>query len=94
MKPDPTWSPSISMLRDDKSDGMDIVVFAIIVIILVIIVMLVCNIGGGCCSEDKSDKFEPPVSKSTEQLIPPIFYTDNLLDPLKQEDLHERIRTN
>ena len=34
---------------------------------------------------------EPLLYKSTESLIPPIFYTNDLKDPLQQEDLREKV---
>jgi hypothetical protein len=30
--------------------------------------------------------------KSTEHLIPPLFYTEGLRDPLQQEDLRDRVQ--
>lgn len=39
----------------------------------------------------KSCKKEVCTDAKTDKLIPPIFYTDSITDPLKQDDLSDRI---
>lgn len=65
---------------------------ALIVIILVIVV--ICQF---CCNKEKSDKAKLMESQDASHdnignLIPPIFYTQEMKDPLLQDDLCERYR--
>lgn len=59
--------------------GLVLAVFPIITVIAV---------SACCCDDEPPQQDYQPVSPSTA-LIPPLFYTDGLPDPLCQEDLRE-----
>ena len=72
-----------------------LIVMGFIHTILIFVATFLC-----CCSDScfkrkkrnyKTDNENNFLMKSTESLIPPIFYTDDLKDPLRQEDLREKI---
>jgi heme/copper-type cytochrome/quinol oxidase subunit 2 len=67
------------------------IIWAVGIIIAVIIIIAICCIRRG--RERQSNKLDGP-SEPSDKLIPPIFYTEHLRDPLAQEDLLERARAN
>jgi beta-lactamase regulating signal transducer with metallopeptidase domain len=57
-----------------------------IVIALIVIIVLCCRRNRRDQELDQTDE----VTEASDKLIPPIFYTEHLRDPLAQEDLLER----
>lgn len=50
-----------------------------------------------CCScedDDQGEEADLQAVGPTANILPPLFYTENLTDPLMQVDLKERILTN
>lgn len=72
---------------------MDLILYipsGVFMLLLIIIVIMFC-----CkCSSKRRERTEEQIriiGKSTESLIPPIFYTNDIKDPLMQEDLHDKV---
>lgn len=60
---------------------------ALILILILILIVYCCK--SAKCSNKKENHGE---SDSTMNLIPPIFYTEDMRDPLYQEDLREKYK--
>ena len=75
----------------DSMDSIMISVMAgaILFLIILFISMYCCMHSKRKRNGEQNDLF----SKSTESMIPPIFYTADLKDPLQQDDLREKFRT-
>lgn len=85
----PTNTALLASKGIDASDAVFITVM-IILIVLIIVAVVVC-----CCCENKCNRVKEPYQPealTTEQLIPPIFYTDDMKDPLQQDDLREHLK--
>jgi uncharacterized alpha/beta hydrolase family protein len=69
-----------------------IIIGAIFVLIVIIIICWCCNAHDSEEKEPKSIQHEPFVNQNPgiEAILPPLFYTGHLPDPLKQEDLAEK----
>jgi hypothetical protein len=66
-----------------------VIIWAAIVFVAIVVIVAVCcrwHTAGAAAA-----KPERP-SEPSDRLIPPIFYTERLRDPLAQEDLFERTR--
>lgn len=73
------------------------IILGVIAGVLIIIILLGC-ISRKYCSE-KSPSEDPDYHRvlqkdlvGQENLIPPIFYTEETEDPLSQEDMHNHVR--
>jgi hypothetical protein len=84
---------------EDHKTAILLIVIASLIFVILIVLILICLCrwkGGfsktsdaGMSASDLSVRSNNPV----ENLIPPLFYTENLRDPLMQEDLSDRIAT-
>lgn len=65
-----------------------IVVTGLLIFILILMLLVYC------CKSDKctTKKEKNGETDSTMNLIPPIFYTEDMRDPLYQEDLKEKYK--
>lgn len=59
----------------------------ILLMLLSLIILVVFILVQKCRAKRRKHKQSP-----TDGLIPPIYYTDGMKDPLQQEDLYERIK--
>lgn len=59
---------------------------AIAIILILVCILIKCS--KKCCKKNERDDYDNNLS--TQQLIPPIFYTE-IKDPLLQDDLMEKI---
>lgn len=81
-----------------KAMWSEYVIVAAIIIGTMLLIAIVCVCVKNCLYERKVKKrrnrrdVKSPKS-STDLIIPPIFYTDNLRDPLYQEDLVEKVKS-
>ncbi|KAK8885029.1 hypothetical protein M9Y10_044157 [Tritrichomonas musculus] len=67
-----------------------IVGIALSVIVLIVVTVWAIVKCATKCSKKKNE-LDYDANLSTQQLIPPIFYTDEIKDPLLQDDLMEKI---
>ena len=78
-----------------KLTSADIVLISLSVIlaILICIAIYLCCCWGKCSKKPQYDTLDDPETKSknSDALIPPVFYTTDLKDPLHQEDLREKL---
>lgn len=74
-------------LPKEVTIGISIVGSLIVGIIIVIIALACCHCK--CRYHKNTNNKDPNKSESTVSLIPPIFFTQEMLDPLAQEDLIE-----
>lgn len=75
-----------------KSDNLIVIAACAgtgVVFILLIVLVTLCKKYHICCFKRRRRRAEKP--NVTDGLVPPIFYTDGMKDPLMQEDLSERV---
>ena len=85
-------SPTELILSAISSNGIAIIIISLLAAAFLGIVLLICLCKSrGCNHQPKIGNIENP-SDSTMNLIPPIFYTEDMRDPLYQEDLREKYR--
>ena len=74
---------------DSNSDIIAPIVIGIIIIVLLVVIVILCLCTKTC---NKADSDTSHSSIQTSGLIPPIYYTDSLQDPLMQDDLKENVK--
>jgi hypothetical protein len=55
-------------------------------VIVVLLILLIVAMVRKCCREQTPEK---PTANVTDKLIPPLYYTEEIKDPLQQDDLYE-----
>lgn len=79
-----------------KAMWSDYLIVASIIIGTVLVIAIVCVCIKNCLYERqikrRRNRQRDMPKSSTDLIIPPIFYTDNLRDPLYQEDLVEKVK--
>jgi hypothetical protein len=70
----------------------------VFVIVLALVLLCLCRARKNApaipdLSLSATDQVRPQIENPVELLIPPLFYTEGLRDPLMQEDLRERVTT-
>jgi hypothetical protein len=89
-----TASATISELVDTKTPTNEIVIISVVLRILLLgllalwILRRKCGVG----EQDSGSEMATQSGRgATSGLIPPLFYTEHVTDPLMQEDLHEKV---
>jgi hypothetical protein len=65
------------------------IIWGIGILVAIVVIIVICCVRSRPAREELRP--EPP-SEPSDRLIPPIFYTEHLCDPLAQEDLLDRSR--
>jgi hypothetical protein len=98
---DPEVDTSALGLTPDPNSGGTAMV-AVVVACTIVVVMALCIAVFFCCwsrnrhraldSTLQDTKSMQQFQSATSDLIPPVFYTEGLRDPLMQEDLREKVQ--
>ena len=70
------------------------VILGVVAIMIVVFLVILCLCRGRGCARRETIVSEAPMNspkKGTSNLIPPVFYTEDMRDPLLQEDLREHV---
>jgi hypothetical protein len=89
-------------LYTDSNSGGPTAMMTVIIVCAVVVVAVMCIAVFFCCRSSHRHRAADPALQdakcmqqfhsATSDLIPPVFYTEGLRDPLMQEDLREKVR--